>query len=210
MAKTLEVPIPQGATCTAKLLTLGTDTVLETISTLTERTNKKGWATGTIASTSGWAAVLVLEGTTNRGDFVVYVGADDPATYTAVLDTAIDWSKVQSPTTTVNFSGTTVATVTNQLTTTQVRDAVHDNLVLRGTADVGSTTTVINIKTLSTTPTVANQFKGRIILFGAETTTANLRGQGAPIDSNTTTTITLAAGDALTNAPAEDDAFRIQ
>ena len=61
------------------------------------------------------------------------------------------------------------------------------------------------------TPTMgtANMFKGRIILFRSDTTTAALRGQGAPIDGNTTTAITIAAGNALTTAPVDGDTFVI-
>jgi hypothetical protein len=55
----------------------------------------------------------------------------------------------------------------------------------------------------------ANMFKGRIILFRSDTTTAALRGQGAPIDGNTTTAITIAAGNALTTAPVDGDTFVI-
>jgi hypothetical protein len=51
--------------------------------------------------------------------------------------------------------------------------------------------------------------KGRLILFKRDTVTAALRGQGAPIDANTTTEITLATADALTVSPAEDDSFAI-
>jgi hypothetical protein len=92
----------------------------------------------------------------------------------------------------------------------EVRDAVHDGTVLSGTVEsTGTTTTNIVIKTMDPTLTVTDQVKGRVILFKTNTTTAALRGQGAPIDGSTTTAITLAAGDALTTAPAEDDAFVI-
>jgi hypothetical protein len=93
---------------------------------------------------------------------------------------------------------------------TPVRDAVHDGTVIQGTVEsTGTTTTNIVIKTSSVTPTVTDQWKGRVIIFTTTTTTAALRGQGAPIDGSTTTAITLAAGDALTTAPAEDDEFVI-
>lgn len=81
--------------------------------------------------------------------------------------------------------------------------------VIEGVADTGASTVSIPIKSSSVTPTVTDQWKGRVILFKKDTATANLRGQGAPIDGNTTTHITIAAGDALTTAPAEDDTWTI-
>lgn len=77
----------------------------------------------------------------------------------------------------------------------------------------GNSTTVIQLTGGSgaISPAVAtNALKGRIILFRSDTpTTAALRGQGAPIDSNTSTTITIASGNALTTAPAHLDTFVI-
>jgi hypothetical protein len=85
-----------------------------------------------------------------------------------------------------------------------------EGTVLSGTVEsTGTTPTNIVIKTISPALTVTDQVKGRVILFKTDTTTAALRGQGAPIDGSTTTAITLAAGDALTTAPAEDDEFCI-
>jgi len=92
---------------------------------------------------------------------------------------------------------------------TTTRDAVHAGTVITGTADTGSDTETIVIKTSTVTPTVANQFKGRVVLFTSDTPTAALRGQGAPIDSSTTTEIIVAVADAFTTPPAEDDTFVI-
>jgi hypothetical protein len=103
----------------------------------------------------------------------------------------------------IRRSATTIAELT------AIRNSVHNGTVINGTADTGATTTSIPIKTSDVTPTVTDQWKGRVILFDKATATANLRGQGAPIDGNSTTHITLAAGDALTTAPAVDDVFRI-
>jgi hypothetical protein len=111
-----------------------------------------------------------------------------------------------------NASGTAVH-VTGPV---DVADAANDirgtdrGTILAGTVEsTGTTTTNIVIKTISPTLTATDQLKGRVILFSTATTTAALRGQGAPIDGSTTTAITLAAGDALTTAPAEDDEFVI-
>jgi hypothetical protein len=85
-----------------------------------------------------------------------------------------------------------------------------EGTVLTGTVEsTGTTTTNIVLKTISPALTDTDQLKGRVILFRTDTATAALRGQGAPIDGSTTTAITLAAGDALTTTPAEDDSFVI-
>jgi hypothetical protein len=85
-----------------------------------------------------------------------------------------------------------------------------EGTVLSGTIEsTGTTPTNLVIKTIDPALTVTDQVKGRVILFRTDTVTAALRGQGAPIDGSTTTAITLAVGDALTTAPAEDDEFRI-
>lgn len=80
---------------------------------------------------------------------------------------------------------------------------------LLGTVDAGADATTIPIKTLNATLVDVDQLKGRVILFDRTTATAALQGQGAPIDGSTTTEITLAAGDALSSTPAEDDSFTI-
>lgn len=98
----------------------------------------------------------------------------------------------------------------NVPTAAAIATAVHNGTVINGTVEsTGTTTTNIVIKTIDIALSGTNQLKGRIILFKTDTTTAALRGQGAPIDSNTTTAIVLAAGDALNTVPAEDDSFTV-
>jgi hypothetical protein len=87
-------------------------------------------------------------------------------------------------------------------------DALSVGLIA-GTVGSSSTTTVINVSSIASGLTVSDQVKGRIIIFNKDTTTAALRGQGAPILSSTTTSITLDAGNALTTSPASGDTFTI-
>jgi ABC-type sugar transport system ATPase subunit len=49
----------------------------------------------------------------------------------------------------------------------------------------------------------------RIVIFDKDTTTAALRGQGAPIEGGSTSALIISAENALTTAPAEDDTFTI-
>jgi hypothetical protein len=89
-------------------------------------------------------------------------------------------------------------------------DIVFASLSVRGVCTTGGTTTSIPTSSLEPAATVTDQFKGRILIFDRDTTTTNLRGQGAPIDGSTSGgTLTLAGGDALTTAPASGDTFRI-
>jgi hypothetical protein len=86
--------------------------------------------------------------------------------------------------------------------------------IVYGTVGSGTnSTTQVSISggsgACSPAPTVTDQFKGRVLIFADDTTTAALRGQGGPVNGNTTTAITLAAGDALTTAPANGDIFTI-
>lgn len=96
--------------------------------------------------------------------------------------------------------------------------AIRDALLLRTTASgvVGSGSTTANVVASSvavgaTTSLSADAFKGRVIIFNSDTTTAALRGQAAVIVSHTsgsTPTFTLATG-AWTTAPLTTDTFTV-
>lgn len=90
-----------------------------------------------------------------------------------------------------------------------VPDRVHNGTVINGVANSGSSQTVVNVKSIAPSLAVADQLKGRVLLWKTDTATAALRGQGGPIAANNTSTITVEAGAAFTTAPSEDDAFTI-
>lgn len=76
-----------------------------------------------------------------------------------------------------------------------------------GTVTTGGTTTSVPTSSISPAAGVTDQFKGRIITFTSDTTTANLRGQSRLITASTSGgTLTV---DALTTAPASGDTFSI-
>jgi hypothetical protein len=81
--------------------------------------------------------------------------------------------------------------------------------IVNGAVTTGSTTTVVQVSVFAPALTTTDQVKGRIIIFDTDTTTAALRGQGAPISGSTTTSITVAAGDAFTTSAASGDTFTI-
>lgn len=97
----------------------------------------------------------------------------------------------------------------NVATTTEIKAAVHAGTLLEGTVDTGSDTDTVVFLAGGISPqlTVADQLKGRVILFKNDTTTDQLRGQGAPIAASTTTSISVAAGDAFTTSPVSGDTF---
>lgn len=86
--------------------------------------------------------------------------------------------------------------------------------IARGTVTTGGSTTsvptsVLTIAGSAGTGVVADQFKGRTVLFDGDTTTAGLRGASAAISaSSASNTPTLTVG-ALPATPASGDLFSI-
>ena len=82
--------------------------------------------------------------------------------------------------------------------------------VIRGTVSGTSpTTTTFTPSALSPAGVVADQFKGRIIVFDNDTTTAALRGQATDITANTGAALPLFTFTSLTTAPSAGDTFSI-
>lgn len=77
-------------------------------------------------------------------------------------------------------------------------------------ASPAPTTTTLTA-TVDVVPTVADQFKGRIVIFAADTTTAALRGQATDITASTAPGSGQAGltFTALTTAPVTGDVFKI-
>lgn len=74
---------------------------------------------------------------------------------------------------------------------------------------VGSSSSTTSIVTSSLTPAAAvtDQFKGRVVIFNSDTTTANLRGQATDITASTSGGVLTVT--ALTTAPVSGDTFVI-
>jgi len=83
--------------------------------------------------------------------------------------------------------------------------AVKTNVL--GTVGTGSTTTSIVTSSLDPSASATDQFKGRIILFTKDTTSANLRGQGSDITASTADGVLTIS--ALSHAPVSGDTFVI-
>ncbi len=76
-----------------------------------------------------------------------------------------------------------------------------------GTVGSASTTTSIVTSSLTPAAAVTDQFKGRIVIFDKDTTTANLRGQATDITSSSSGGVLTVT--ALTTAPVSGDTFTI-
>lgn len=76
------------------------------------------------------------------------------------------------------------------------------NNIVQFAVDAGSTVTSIVVASASPGLFVADQLKGRIVIFDTDTATSALRGQASDITSNTTGLLVVTS---LTNAPSAGD-----
>lgn len=79
----------------------------------------------------------------------------------------------------------------------------------RGTVTTGGSTTSIPTSAFAPAGAVTDQFKGRIITFDADTTTAELRGQATDITGSTSSATPTFTVTALTIGPANTDTFSV-
>ena len=98
---------------------------------------------------------------------------------------------------------TKIGTDTTALTA--FKQAVMGNVI--GTIGLASTTTVLVTSSMTPAAAVIDQFKGRILIFDKDTTTADLRGQATDITASTILGVLTVT--ALTTAPASSDTFAI-
>lgn len=231
MAKTLEFGIPTGQTCTAKLFVLGaaSDTVAETLGTVTEKTNDKGTATATV-TVSGWHRIKVFVGSSPVAEWYADVKAADPSTTIAIDLSAVDWSQVYAPTSTVGLSGTTIATsqvvasvsgavgsVTNRVTansdqiagsaTAATTIAAMNSAFKSGTVDTSTFTATTTVFETSRTDN-SDEYTAQALLWTSGAN-AGLTSRIASyvFSANSKDKLTLAA--ATPNTPANGDTFYV-
>jgi hypothetical protein len=92
---------------------------------------------------------------------------------------------------------------------TAIRDGIILRTTLRGTASGTPTTTSIPTSAMSPATSVADQLKGRIVIFDHDTTTAALRGQATDITASSASATPTLTVTALTTAPASGDTFTV-
>lgn len=88
-------------------------------------------------------------------------------------------------------------------------DVRGERTVIRATVGSGSTTTSIVTGAFSPSGAVADQFKGRIVVFDNDTTTAALRGQATDITASSNSATPTLTVTALTTAPVSSDTFSV-
>lgn len=90
-------------------------------------------------------------------------------------------------------------------------DLRGERTVVRGTVGTATTpsTTQFTPSAISPAGAATDQFKGRIIIFDNDTSTAALRGQATDITANSNASTPLFTFTALTTAPASGDTFSI-
>ena len=99
------------------------------------------------------------------------------------------------------------ASATRTLTSLGARLDRSTSGIVTGTVGSGSTTTSVVTSSLDPAASVADQYKGRIVTFAQDTTTAALRGQSTDITANTNVGVLTVT--ALTTAPVSGDTFSI-
>ena len=97
----------------------------------------------------------------------------------------------------------------NTDTTSAANIAKTTRAIGRGTCTTGGSTTSIVTSAFAPAGSVADKFKGRIITFDADTTTANLQGQSTDITANTSAAAPTFTVTALTTAPVSGDTFSV-
>jgi hypothetical protein len=78
-----------------------------------------------------------------------------------------------------------------------------------GTVGSASSTTSVVSSAMQPAGGATDQFKGRIMIFDADTTTAALRGQATDITASTNAATPTFTVSALTTAPVSGDTFRV-
>ncbi len=159
----------------------------------------------TLASTTNITAGTITTATnlTNAptaGDFTAAMktslNAATPASVTGAVGSVT--ARVTANADQINGDATAAATLASSL-----------NTVATGTcAALGTTTSVIS-SALSPSGAVADQFKGRVLIFADNTTTAALQGQAVSITASSNAATPTFTVTALTTAPVNGDTFII-
>lgn len=87
--------------------------------------------------------------------------------------------------------------------------AIPSGTVTTGASPTSVPTSALSINGVAATGVVADQFKGRVVLFNGNTTTAGLRGSAAAITANTASNTPTFTVGTLPATPASGDTFTI-
>ena len=131
------------------------------------------------------------------------------STLSAYVDTEVAAIKAKTDSLTFTVAGQVDANALAIDGSTTAADRLQRSAesIAFATVGSGSTTTSIVTSAIDPSASVADQFKGRIVIFDKATTTAALRGQATDITASTSGGILTVT--ALTTAPSSGDTFTI-
>lgn len=217
-----------GSTVSLTGTTVATVTTTTTATNLTTNNDKTGYSLTNLTVTAGTTLGAGTH-TAQTGDSYARLGAPVSASISADLatvdanvdavlaDTGTDGVVVAAGSKTgYQLSATGVDDIWDELRAGHVTAGTFGEGVptrpelvsqASGVCTTGGTTTSIPTSSLTPAAGVADQFKGRIVIFDNDTTTANLRGQATDITASTAGGVLTVA--ALTTAPASGDTFKI-
>lgn len=160
------------------------------------------------------ATVQVFTSFPQTGDSFARVGAPAGASISAdVAAVKVDTAAVKVQTDKFAFTVSNVVDAnmlrTNGDATSAANVAKTTRAIVRCTVGSASTTTSIVTSACAPAGAVADQFKGRIVTFDADTTTTALRGQSTNITASSNAAAPVFTVTALTTAPASGDLFSI-
>lgn len=210
------------------------DTEVAAIKAKTDNLPASPAATGDIPSASTVATAVRSELTTELGRIDATVSSRATQTSVDIIDDLLD-TEIGAIKAKTDLIPASPAAVSDIPSASSIADAVWDEAisghvsagttglalrdtdlrgsrtVIRGTVGTSTTPSTTQFTSSSITPAGAaiDQFKGRIIVFDNDTTTAALRGQATDITANSSASNPLLTFTALTTAPANGDTFSI-
>ncbi len=159
---------------------------------------------------NGMIVAAVIDGTTEVRMITDYVGSTQTASVVPDWNTAPDNNDtftIYRPDG-VQIQQSDLQAVLGILVPTAYGRSVTKSIGT-GVCDAGGTTTSVVSSSCTPAGGVADQFKGRILIFTNDTTTAALRGQATDITASSNSATPTFTVSALTTAPASGDVFVI-
>lgn len=176
---------------------------------LTANTNLNDLSATAVRTAVGLASANLdtqLDALPTNAELATALGTADDAVLAQV---ALVKAKTDSLTFTVAGKVDANPTAINGDATAAANLAKTTRAIARGTVTSGASTTSIPTSAFAPAGGAADQFKGRIITFDADTTTAALRGQSTDITASSNDAAPTFTVTALTSTPASGDSFSV-
>jgi cell division protein ZapA (FtsZ GTPase activity inhibitor) len=185
------------------------DTEVAAIKAKTDNLPATPAATGDCITAAGVRTAVGLASANLDTQIGTLATASALSTVAGYIDTEVAAIKAKTDSLTFTEAGKIDANLLSIGTDTAAAAAFKRAVMGNTLGTVGSASTTTSVVTSSITPaaSVADQFKGRILTFAQDTTTAALRGQATDITASTSGGVLTVT--ALTTAPASGDTFAI-